>query len=209
MFMPLLLLAQVVAPSPALPEKPIILPPKAAPVTGAIDQVSLGPIFRQPFMCMDHWFGQLEYAGDALGTDCMIGGGVDGINGFTKLYRTDGRTNEDWYGWRAEVLAPVSGKVVGLLGKSTSNVPGTMGKPPAAMVQILTADGVVIVLAHLTDFRVKKGDRVIAGQVIALDGNNGMARSPHVHVGAWRLRDNVPLQIRWDLRAMAATLSGG
>ena len=60
-------------------------------------------------------------------------------------------------------------------------------------------------MAHLVDFRVKAGDRVTAGQLIALDGNNGMARNPHVHVGAWRQKDNMPLQIRWDLRALAAT----
>ena len=80
-----------------------------------------------------------------------------------------------------------------------------MGPPPAGQVRILTDDGVIVVLAHLTDFRAKAGDRVIAGQTIALDGNNGMARNPHVHVGAWRQRDAMPLEIRWDLRALAAT----
>jgi len=46
---------------------------------------------------------------------------------------------------------------------------------------------------------VRLGDRVSVGQVVALDGNNGSARNPHVHVGAYR--GKTPLQIRWDLAA--------
>lgn len=179
-------------------------PPKAAVVDGAIAEAMLGPIFDRPFMCAQHAFGELDYAGDALGSDCMVTGGVDGATGYMKLYRTDGRANIDWYGWRTPVLAPVSGKVIGVLAKPEVNVPGTMGPPPAGQIRILTDDGVIVVMAHLTDFRVKAGDRVTAGQIIAIDGSNGMARNPHVHVGAYRAADNVPLQIRWDLRAMAA-----
>jgi hypothetical protein len=179
-------------------------PPRAAAVTGAIAQVTLGPIFRRRFMCMEHPFGELEYAGDALGTDCMVVGGVDGQSGYMSPYRTDGRGNADWYGWHADVLAPVSGTVLGVLARSEENVPGTMGRPPAAQLRILTADGIVVVMAHLADFTVAAGDHVTAGQLIGHDGNNGVARSPHIHVGAWRQADDVPLQIRWDLRALAA-----
>ena len=42
-------------------------------------------------------------------------------------------------------------------------------------------------------------DSVKAGQVVAVDGNNGAAEAPHVHVGAFRGR--VPFQVRWDQRA--------
>jgi len=204
-FLPLLLLGQAAAAQPAPAVAPLGPPPKAAPVAGPIEQVTLGPIFRQRFMCAPHPMGELDYAGDALGSDCVVTGGVAGASGYMKFYRTDGKANEDWYGWHAEVLAPVAGTVLGTLARPGSNVPGTMGPPPAAQIRILTGDGIIVVLAHLTDFRVKAGDRVTAGQVIALDGNNGMARNPHVHVGAWRQKDLVPLQIRWDLRALAAT----
>jgi Peptidase family M23 len=198
----LLFLLQTAA-APAPPS--LTIPPRAATVTGTIEQVTLGPIFRQPFMCMEHPFGQLDYAGDALGSDCMVVGGVEGNAGFMSPYRTNGRTNADWYSWHAEVLAPVSGTVLGLLTKPEENVPGTMGGPPAAQIRILTADGIIVTMAHLADFAVAAGDHVTAGQVIGHDGNNGFARSPHIHVGAWRQADNIPLQIRWDLRALAAT----
>ena len=71
------------------------------------------------------------------------------------------------------------------------------------MIQFRNADGVIVVFAHVTEIAVKVGDTVKAGQVVAKVGNNGVARAPHIHIGAYREADAVPLQIRWDLRAMA------
>ena len=202
LFHALLLLADAGAPSSA-PARTFVMPPRAGTVTGEIHQATLGPIFSEPFFCVEHYFGQLDYAGDALGTDCMVGGGMTGATGFMSPYRTNGKTNADWYGWHAEVLSPVDGVVVGVLAKPDDNVPGTMGKPPAAMLQFRTDDGVIVVLGHVTAIRVKQGQRVARGQVVALDGNNGMARAPHIHVGAYVEATAEPLQIRWDQRAMA------
>jgi murein DD-endopeptidase MepM/ murein hydrolase activator NlpD len=185
------------------PPLPIIMPPKAVEPSGPIGQVELSPLFREDFVCAEHHSGQIPFAGDALGSDCMVSGGVEGRDGFSRLYRTDGRTNEDWYGWNAEVLAPTDGVIVGLLAKPEVNVPGTLGRPPAGMLQIRRDDGIIVGIGHVTNARVKIGDRVTAGQVVAVVGNNGMARNPHLHIGAWRESNAEPLQIRWDLRAMA------
>jgi hypothetical protein len=195
-----LLFLQAAAPQAAKP--PIIIPPKAAPVTGAIEEVILSPLVAEPFSCVEHPLGQLDWAGDALGTDCTVIGGLTKEGGFAREFRTDGKTNEDWYGWHATLLAPFDGVVVGAFAKNEVNTPGTFGKPPAAMLQFRRADGVIVVYAHVTDVTVKIGDTVTAGQPVAKVGNNGYARAPHTHVGAWRERDNMPLQIRWDLRAM-------
>ena len=204
-----LAVAEMAAPQPASPpERTFIMPPKAAPVSGDIHEVKLAPVYATDFMCSEHADGQIPYAGDALGSDCMIVGGVDGESGFSTPYRTDGKTNADWYGWHADVLAPTDGTVAGLLVKDVDNVPGTMGRPPAAMIQIRRDDGIIVTIAHVTAIAVKRGDRVKAGQVIAKVGNNGYARAPHLHIGAWREATNEPLQIRWDLRAMAK-LHGG
>lgn len=190
------------AQSQAAKARTFIMPPKAVPAS-TIHEVMLAPIYAQDFMCSEHYAGQIPYAGDALGSDCMVVGGVDGDSGYLRLFRTDGRSNEDWYGYRAEVLAPTDGIVAGVLAKTEVNRPGTMGKPPAAMVQIRRSDGIIVTLAHLGDIRVKPGDAVKAGQVIGLVGNNGFARAPHIHVGAWRENSAEPLQLRWDLKAMA------
>lgn len=191
-------------PLPAQDEPTFVFPPKAAEVTGSLDQISLGPIYEQAFTCSDHWFGQLAYAGDALGSDCLIEGMEKGGADFVRPFRTDGQTNEDWFGYGANVLAPVAGTVVGVHRNAIENIPGERGRPPASMVQIRTPEGAIVLLAHVKDIRVSIGDTVSMGQVIASVGNNGMSRAPHVHVGAWREADAVPLQLRWDLRAMAA-----
>lgn len=188
--------------------KSFIFPPKAAQVSGPIEQLELAPIYRDDFVCSQHAAGQLPYAGDALGSDCMITGGVDGDSGFSQLYRTDGKTNADWYGWNAEVLSPTDGTIVGVLAKKDVNTPGTMGHPPAAMIQIRRSDGIIVALAHVANIRVKLGDHVTAGQVLANVGNNGMARNPHIHIGAWRESNAEPLQIRWDLKAIAKLHEG-
>jgi murein DD-endopeptidase MepM/ murein hydrolase activator NlpD len=97
------------------------------------------------------------------------------------------------------VRAPFDGVVTEAHTNPVTNRPGTMGNPPPGYLKFQRADGAVVVYAHLDDIRVRAGDHVAAGQVVALDGNNGPAKAPHVHVGAYL--GNVPLQIRWDLAA--------
>jgi murein DD-endopeptidase MepM/ murein hydrolase activator NlpD len=198
----LVALAFAAAAEPA-PRSAFTMPPVAVEPAGPIEAVVLHPLFREPFVCGEHVAGEESIAGDALGTDCQIIGETQGRpRGFGRLYRGDGTRNEDWYSWGAEVLAPADGEVVGLLPNPSVNEPGKRGKPPAGLLQIRRADGVVVMMAHLTDFAVALGDRVTAGQVIARVGNNGPSYAPHVHVGA--SRGATPLQIRWDQRAMGA-----
>ena len=167
-----------------------------------IGQVLLSPLFREPYTCSEHAEGELEYPGDALGTDCVVIGGIDPARpeGFARTHRGDGSRNEDWYGWGVEVLAPFDGEVVRIVANDVVNQPGRFGTPPAAMVMVRREDGVVVVYGHVADVQVAQGERVRAGQVMARVGNNGVSRNPHIHVGA--LRGETPLQIRWDLRAM-------
>lgn len=182
-------------------------PPLARKVTGEIESVMLEPLFRQPFMCSEHHDGQMPHAGDALGTDCHVIGGIDEKGqGFSRFYRTDGRTNADWYSWNAEVLAPFDGIVTGHFPNGSVNEPGTLGRPPAGMLQIRRSDGTIVLLGHVADVSVAVGDRVAAGQTLARVGNNGPSRAPHIHIGAYR--GDVPLQIRWDQRAMAKLRRG-
>ena len=159
------------------------------------------PVFAQPFSCMEHWAGNLHGLGDALGTDCVVQELVE-LNGRTWLrsYKDDGATNENWFGWRKEVLSPCACIVVRVKENTIVNLPGQPGKPPAASIELLQSDGTHYVLAHLVEFRVKAGDSVQPGQPLALVGNNAYARNPHVHIGAWR--NGQPLQVRFDQQAM-------
>ena len=167
-----------------------------------IEQVMIHPLFKVHYSCSEHWEGQLPYPGDALGTDCIIYGGLPagGRSGFVRAYKTDGMTNEDWYGWGETVLAPFDATVEKININPVVNKPGELGKPPASFVVFKHADGTMVLLAHVADVTVKEGDMVKAGQPFAKVGNNGYGRAPHIHVGAWRAK--TPLQIRFDLRAM-------
>lgn len=167
----------------------------------SIDSVTLHPIFSSSFTCSEHWEGNLQALGDALGADCVV---QDMVNEDGRLWmrshRGDGRRNDDWFGWRADVLSPCNCEVVKVTINPIVNEPGVLGKPPASAIFLRRTDGVNIVLAHVSEATVHAGDIATAGQVVAKVGNNGMARHPHVHVGAWRGAE--PLQVRFDLSAM-------
>lgn len=180
--------------APNLLEKAVVAP--GVP----IESVTISPLFNRRFVCADHPEGEVTELGDALGTDCLVlGGFADKDSGYFRLFKSDGRRNPDWYGWRAPVLSPVNGEVVGLYSNPVTNTPGHMQPALPSFIVFRRHDDVIVVYAHVTDVRVKIGDHVTAGQIVALDGNNGFARAPHVHVGAYR--GVTPLQIRWDLRA--------
>lgn len=48
-------------------------------------------------------------------------------------------------------------------------------------LEIRYEDGVLAKFLHLSENRVKEGDRVSAGQVVALSGNTGHSTAPHLH----------------------------
>ena len=163
-----------------------------------VEAVLLYPLFDQPFLCRDHPESDGGGLGDAFGDDCMVMGGRDD-GGFPRLFRTDGRTNADWFGWKATVHAPFDGVVRQVRVNPVVNRPGMPGSSPASQIVFQRADGLIVAYAHVADPRVRVGDSVKAGQVVAVDGNNGAAEAPHVHVGAFR--GSMPYQIRWDQRA--------
>jgi Peptidase family M23 len=177
------------------------VPPTLAYATddSPIQTVELAPLFYHRFACTEHVNGELSDLGDALGSDCLVLGGMGASNGLIRLYKTNGASNEDWCGWHVEVHAPFDSVVIEVGINRITNTPGNAGQPPPGYIKFQRADGVVVVYGHLDDIRVHQGDHVGVGQVVALDGNNGPAKNPHVHIGAYSGKK--PLQIRWDLAA--------
>jgi len=168
----------------------------------AIDAVVLHPVFDTWFLVSEHGYGQSGELGDALGTDCFVGKLVEeGGRTWMRTHAGDGRRNEDWFGWNAPVLAPITGEVVRVHVNPTVNEPGIMTPGVASFVVLRGDDGLHVVVAHLGAIAVEPGRRVEAGQPIGTVGNNGYSRNPHIHLGAWR--GGEPLQIRFDQRAMA------
>src|SRR5258706_716130 len=74
--------------------------------------VVLQPILKVHFSCLEHPAGQLKALGDALAVDCLVLALAGGPSArWPIFYKGDGVRNEDWYGWRAMVLAPFDGTV--------------------------------------------------------------------------------------------------
>ena len=167
----------------------------------AIQQVLAHPLFEDPYMCSEHAEGELPYPGDDLGQDCMVSAFDENKDlFFLRLYRTDGSTNEDWYGWDRPVYSPCDCEVLKVHVNPLINQPGQPDKSRASGVILKASDGTMFALGHLQGFLVEEGSRLKAGDPIGFVGNNGYARAPHVHIGAWR--GEQPLQVRWDQRAM-------
>lgn len=158
--------------------------------------VIIHPVFNQCFLTTEHPEGQLEYLGDAIGRDFMV---AKFFNGFLRPYLNDGKRNEDWFSYKADVLAPCEAIVEKIQINSVENTPGSHTNKPAQCIVFRRKDDVRIAYAHVMDIHVEVNDKVEAGQIIAKCGNNGTSWNPHIHVGAWK--GDEPLQIIVDLQA--------
>lgn len=169
--------------------------------SSAISFALVHPPYSESYRCSEHREGELPHLGDALGADCTIERLVDfGGRVWLRSYESDGRTNEQWYGYGADVLAPCDCRVLQIRVSAEENKPGIPGTPPASHITFLRSDGVHILFAHIRNVRVSVGESVVAGEIVASVGNNGYSRHPHLHIGAWL--GEYALQIRFDQTRM-------
>lgn len=148
----------------------------------------------------EHTYRSQLRLGDQLASDFTVK--RVGDDGIPRAYQpgTDGEDNEDWFGWRRDVLAPFEGTVTQVEEPSATNEPGTMNREAQpGLIFFENGEGAAVLYAHVREIEVEEGQRVEAGDVVAKVGNNGNSRGPHVHVGAWR--GDTPLQIQVDLYA--------
>ena len=114
-----------------------------------------------------------------------------------ELIKTDGEKNEDFVMWGHDVLATADGKIVLARDDLPDNQkPGVMPSEAELLklgdlAQVAGGNQIVIdhgngefsYFAHLQhgSVRVKKGDTIKQGQVMAKLGNSGHATGPHLH----------------------------
>jgi len=115
-----------------------------------------------------------RFAFDLLGVD---------ENGNTR--RNQSNTNEDYFAFDREVIAPADGRVVEAIDGVHDNEPGSMN-PYSALgncVVIRHRDDEVSVCAHLRrgSVAVKLDEQVQHGQLIGRCGNSGNSSEPHLH----------------------------
>ena len=102
-----------------------------------------------------------------------------------KTHKGEGETNEDYYAFGKQVLAPADGVVTDVIRGVRDNTRGSMN-PYSALgnaVFIQHRKHEVSVLAHFKNgsIKVKVGDKVKKGQMIGLCGNSGNSSEPHLH----------------------------
>ncbi len=108
-----------------------------------------------------------------------------------KAWHGDSKTNSNWYGYGAELLAVADATVTEVKDGIPENVP--LSSEHAVPITLETIGGNHVVLAlgngqfafygHLQpgSLRVKLGQRVRRGQVLGLLGNSGNSDAPHLH----------------------------
>jgi murein DD-endopeptidase MepM/ murein hydrolase activator NlpD len=100
-------------------------------------------------------------------------------------YKTDGKTNEDYYAFGKELIAPCDGEVVLVVDGIKDNVPGYSNPVyvPGNTVIIKTENNEYLFFAHFKQHSivVKQGQKIKQGQLLGLCGNTGNSSEPHLH----------------------------
>lgn len=100
-------------------------------------------------------------------------------------FKTDGKTNEDYYAFGKEIIAPCDGEVVLAVDGIKDNVPGRMNALylPGNSVIIKTKNNEYLLFAHFKQYSiaVKQGQKVKQGQLLGLCGNSGNSSEAHLH----------------------------
>ncbi len=108
-------------------------------------------------------------------------------------FKTDGKTNEDYYAFGKELIAPCDGEVVLVVDGIKDNVPSTLNPIyiPGNTVIIKTANNEYLFFAHFKQHSivVKQGQTVKQGQLIGLCGNSGNSSEPHLHFHIQNVED--------------------
>lgn len=115
------------------------------------------------------------------------------VNEMGNSYKTDGKTNEDYYAFGKELIAPCAGEVVLVVDGIKDNIPGTLNPiyVPGNTVIIKTANNEYLFFAHFKQHSivVKQGQKVKQGQLLGLCGNSGNSTEAHVHFHIQNVED--------------------
>ncbi|MBC7890004.1 MAG: peptidoglycan DD-metalloendopeptidase family protein [Ferruginibacter sp.] len=100
-------------------------------------------------------------------------------------FKTAGKTNEDYYAFGKELIAPCDGEVVLVVDGVKDNMPGELNPiyVPGNTVILKTANNEYLLFAHFKQHSIKvtEGQKITAGQFLGLCGNSGNSSEAHLH----------------------------
>jgi len=110
-----------------------------------------------------------------------------------KSYKTDGQTNEDYYAYGKNIIAPCNGEIVLVVDGIKENKPGELNPiyVPGNTVILKTSNNEYLFFAHFKQhsIKVKQGDEVKQGQLLGRCGNSGNSSEPHIHFHIQNVED--------------------
>ena len=110
-----------------------------------------------------------------------------------KSYKTDGKTNEDYYAFGKEIFAPCDGIIVLVVDGVKENKPGELNPiyVPGNSVILKTMNNEYLLFAHFKhhSIKVKEGEKVKQERVLGLCGNTGNSSEPHLHFHIQNVED--------------------
>jgi murein DD-endopeptidase MepM/ murein hydrolase activator NlpD len=110
-----------------------------------------------------------------------------------KSFKTDGKTNEDYYAFSQPLIAPCAGEVVLVVDGVKDNKPGELNPiyVPGNTVIIKTDKNEYLFFAHFKQhsIKVKQGQKVKTGQLLGLCGNSGNSSEAHLHFHIQHMED--------------------
>ena len=197
--------------------------PEAAPAPGSEPAPAPAPAPEQPveyrlpvdgtWIVSQGYHGSESHHGRAAYALDLVKLGDDG-----HAHEGDGTHLDDWHSFGAAVLASAGGVVVRAIDRFEDN--RVMGRGKRTNTVIIRHGDVYSEYVHLQrrSLRVREGERVATGQVLARAGNSG-CQTPHLH---WALLSSLePIRSRpaslafevlgasGDFRAMAGAPSEG
>ena len=114
-------------------------------------------------------------------------------DGSGKSFKTDGKTNEDYYCFGKEILSPCEGEIVLVVDGIKDNVPGEMNPFNAGGNSIIlkTVNNEFLFFGHFKhqSIKVKEGQKVVQGQLLGLCGNSGNSTEAHLHFHIQNVED--------------------
>jgi len=178
--------------------------PQSTVTGGRVEVARARPVILGPPVHGDHWLASHALSNDSSHRRSLIA--VDGaarisqrfavdwtrIGPDGQVFRGDPADNAHWTPWNADVLAVADGVVVETVDGIPENNPVADDKAVPITVDNATGDHVVLAIgggrfvtyAHLRpgSLKVRSGQRVRRGQVIANLGNSGKSDAPHLHL---------------------------